>query len=72
MLAARRMPWAVTVAVAISFLALTLAAGVKPLLLIFTLLIALSYVNSFRFDDSMTRWWVRLGLSHHGCRSPHG
>lgn len=58
----QRMPWAVTAAVGVSFLAFTLAAGFKPLLLIFTLLIGLSYMNSFRFDDSMTRWWVRLTL----------
>lgn len=62
MTVARKMPWPVTAAVGVSFLAFTLAAGVKPLLLIFALLIGLSYFSKFRFDDSMTRWWVRLTL----------
>jgi transglutaminase-like putative cysteine protease len=56
------MPWSVTAAVGVSFIAFTLAAGVKPLLLLFAALIAFSHFSSFRLGDSMGRWWVRLAL----------
>ncbi len=56
------MPYEVTAAVAVSFLTFGLAAGFKPILIFFALLIGLSYFSTFRLGDTTTRWWVRLGL----------